>query len=141
MTQIPGPDDSESQPQQPEPPAQPGEPAAAPPPPPPSYGSAPPPSYGSVQPPSYGSAPPPAGGYVQQGAPPPNYLVWAILTTLFCCLPLGIVSIVFAAQVNSKFAAGDVAGAQESSNKAKQFAMWSAIAGVVIIGLYVLLVV
>ncbi|WP_010343070.1 CD225/dispanin family protein, partial [Xanthomonas sacchari] len=24
-----------------------------------------------------------------------NNLVWAILTTLFCCLPLGIVSIVY----------------------------------------------
>ena len=64
------------------------------------------------------------------GAPPPNYLVWAILSTLFCCLPLGIVSIVFAAQVNSKFAAGDLAGAQDSSAKAKQFAIWSAIVGV-----------
>ena len=41
----------------------------------------------------------------------PNHLVWAILSTLFCCLPLGIVSIVFAAQVNGKLAAGDVAGA------------------------------
>jgi predicted secreted protein len=66
------------------------------------------------------------------GAPPPNYLVWAILSTLFCCLPLGIVSIVYAAQVNTKFAAGDVAGAQDSSAKAKQFAIWSAIAGVIV---------
>ena len=24
----------------------------------------------------------------------PNHLVWAILSTLFCCLPFGIVSIV-----------------------------------------------
>ena len=37
----------------------------------------------------------------------PNYLVQAILTTLFCCLPLGIVSIVFATQVNSKLSVGD----------------------------------
>jgi predicted secreted protein len=58
--------------------------------------------------------------------------VWAILSTIFCCLPLGIASIVFAAQVNSKWAAGDVAGAQESSNKAKQWAIWSAVAGVVV---------
>ena len=32
----------------------------------------------------------------------PNNLVWAILTTLFCCLPAGIVSIVYAAQVNGR---------------------------------------
>ena len=34
----------------------------------------------------------------------PNYLVQAILTTIFCCLPFGIVAIVFAAQVNGKLA-------------------------------------
>ncbi len=41
----------------------------------------------------------------------PNYLVFAILTTVFCCLPAGVVSIVYAAQVNSKVAMGDIAGA------------------------------
>ena len=75
------------------------------------------------------------------GQPPPNNLVFAILTTLFCCLPLGVASIVFAAQVNSKWAAGDYAGAQEASDKARKFAMWGAIAGVVLIVLYIVLVV
>jgi heme/copper-type cytochrome/quinol oxidase subunit 2 len=72
------------------------------------------------------------------GTPPPNYLVWSILSTVLCCLPLGIVSIVFAAQVNGKWAAGDLAGAQESSRKAKQFAIWSAVAGIVVGILYVI---
>ena len=71
----------------------------------------------------------------------PNHLVWAILTTLFCCLPAGIVSIVYAAQVNGKLAVGDIAGARESSDKAKKWAMWSAIIGVVAIVLYIILVV
>lgn len=71
----------------------------------------------------------------------PNHLVWAILSTLFCCLPLGIVSIVFAAQVNGKLAAGDIAGAREASDKAKKFAMWGAIAGVVVLVLYAIFVV
>jgi hypothetical protein len=98
--------------------------------------SAPPPGGG------YGAAPPPPGNYGGPGgAPPPNHLVWAILSTLFCCLPLGIASIVFAAQVNSKFAAGDLAGAQDSSEKARKFALWGTIAGVVIGILYVVLVV
>ena len=52
----------------------------------------------------------------------PNYLVQAILVTIFCCLPFGIVAIVFAAQVNGKLQAGDISGAMESSRKAK---MWS----------------
>ena len=49
----------------------------------------------------------------------PNYLVYSILVTIFCCVPFGIVSIVYAAQVNGKLAAGDYAGAVEASNKAK----------------------
>jgi hypothetical protein len=52
----------------------------------------------------------------------PNYLVPAILATLFCCLPLGVVSIIFATQVNSKVQTGDTAGAMEASRKAKMFA-------------------
>lgn len=58
---------------------------------------------------------------VQQSSRPniSNYLVQAILVTLLCCLPFGIVAIVYAAQVNSKVTAGDIAGAMESSRKAK----------------------
>jgi Interferon-induced transmembrane protein len=56
------------------------------------------------------------GGYV------PNHLVWAILATLFCCLPFGIVAIVYAAKVDSLVAGGDYHGAVDASDKAK---MWS----------------
>jgi phage FluMu protein Com len=48
-----------------------------------------------------------------------NYLVEAILCTLFCCLPFGVVAIVFAAQVNGKLAAGDYQGAVEASRTAR----------------------
>jgi hypothetical protein len=51
----------------------------------------------------------------------PNYLVFAILATVFCCLPTGIAAIVYAAQVNGKLQAGDVLGAQAASKNAK---MW-----------------
>lgn len=94
------------------------------------------------------SNPPPPPGYQSYGAPgggasgpkPDTYLVWAILSTLFCCLPLGIASIVFAAQVDGKYNSGDYAGAVESSRKAKQFAKWSAIATVVVIAVYIVIV-
>ncbi len=55
----------------------------------------------------------------------PNYLVQAILVTCFCCMPFGIVSIVFAAQVNGKIGMGDIGGAQLASKTAK---MWCWIA-------------
>lgn len=90
-------------------------------------------SYPPAQPPY--NAPPPSwsGGPNQYYGPPPsNYLVWAILTTIFCCLPLGIVSIVFASQVNSKWAVGDTQGAYESSRKAKLWAIWSAVAALIL---------
>ena len=49
----------------------------------------------------------------------PNYLLQAILCTVFCCQPFGIVAIVFAAQVNGKLAAGDYHGAVSYSNSAR----------------------
>lgn len=62
----------------------------------------------------------------------PTYLVWAILVTLFCFLPTGIVAIVFASQVSSKLQAGDVPGATDASNKAKMWTIISAVAGVLL---------
>jgi hypothetical protein len=73
----------------------------------------------------------PPAPYQAQGARPQNYLVWAILTTIFCCLPLGIVSIVFAAQVDGKLASGDYAGAVASSENAKRWAIIAAVVGVI----------
>ena len=71
----------------------------------------------------------------------PNYLVPAILTTVFCCLPFGIVSIVYAAQVNGKVAAGDRTGALESSRNARMWAWISFGSGLVLIVGYLIVVV
>jgi hypothetical protein len=57
-------------------------------------------------------------------------MVPAILVTLFCCLPLGIVAIINANKVNTMLAAGDYNGAVTASNQARQWTMWAAIAGV-----------
>jgi hypothetical protein len=79
-------------------------------------------------------SPPPSSG---AAANIPNYLVPAILSTVFCCIPLGVISIIFAAQVNSKIAAGDIAGATESSRKAKMF-MFIAVGGGLLIWVLVI---
>ena len=65
------------------------------------------------------------GVVLPPGTAIPNYLVFAILTTVLCCLPAGIPAIIYAAQVNGKLQAGDVAGATAASNNAK---MWCWIA-------------
>lgn len=91
--------------------------------------------------------PPPQPGMQTSYAPQssqsdvPNYLVQAILTTIFCCLPLGIVSIVYAAQVNGKVAAGDRAGALESSAKARMWAWISFGVGLALIVVYLIVLV
>ncbi|HEY5311929.1 MAG TPA: CD225/dispanin family protein [Pirellulales bacterium] len=69
----------------------------------------------------------------------PNYLVQAILTTLCCCLPFGIVAIVYAAQVDGKVAGGDYAGAMQSSNSAKTWCWVAFGLGLAINGGYALL--
>ena len=68
----------------------------------------------------------------------PNHLVGAILTTVFCCQIGGIIAIVYAAQVNSKLAQGDIAGAQAASNTAKNWIVANIIIGAVIGLLYML---
>ncbi len=51
--------------------------------------------------------------------PPPNYLAPAIIVTILCCWPAGVVAIVKAASVNSKWYSGDYRGAREASESAK----------------------
>jgi hypothetical protein len=106
--------------------------------PPPGYG-APPPAYGYPQP-GYGN---PTYGYggVPSGPKPDSYLVPAILTTLFCCLPSGIAAIVFAAQVDSKYARGDYEGAVASARNAKVWTWVSVGLGLVAIVLWVVFLV
>ncbi|MDR2281504.1 MAG: CD225/dispanin family protein [Gordonia sp. (in: high G+C Gram-positive bacteria)] len=84
-------------------------------------------AYSSPQPyggPQYGVA----GPGFRPSAEPDNHLVWAILSTVLCCLPLGIVSIVKSASVSKLWAQGDYAGAQRAADDAKKFAIWSAVA-------------
>lgn len=80
---------------------------------------------------------PVTGQVIPPGTSVQNYLVFAVLTTVLCCLPAGIPAIIYAAQVNSKLLAGDLAGAQAASNNAK---LWCWIAfglGLVTVGISV----
>ena len=94
------------------------------------------------QAPAYNAAP--AYGNPQPQAPntqvvPPNYLVWSILVTLFCCIPGGVVAIVYSTQVSSRFQQGDYAGANESSRNARKWVIISAIAAAAVWVIYAII--
>ncbi|CAN5883342.1 hypothetical protein BH09ACT7_BH09ACT7_51790 [soil metagenome] len=98
----------------------------------------PPGNYPPPPPPSGGGYPPPGQGV--PGAAPSNHLAIAILTTLFCCLPFGIVSIVKASSVNGLWAGGRYAEAEAASAAAKKWAIWSVVAAVVAYVIYGILI-
>lgn len=106
------------------------------PPPPPATPPTPPygggPGYGGPGGPGY-------GGMNPGGTPPKNWLVESILVTLFCCLPLGVVGIINASSVNTKWAQGDYAGAQEASANAGKFTKIGLFVGLGVGVLYVIL--
>jgi len=73
----------------------------------------------------------PAAGQLQ----PKTWLVESILVTIFCCLPFGIAGIVNAANVSSRFNAGDIEGANRASKQAgkwTKWAFWLGLAGIII---------
>lgn len=71
---------------------------------------------------------------------PDTHMVGAILVTLFCCVPFGVVAIIKASQVSSCYSSGDYAGAIQSSNEAKKWIIWGIVSDIILILLYLLLI-
>lgn len=65
----------------------------------------------------------------------PDYLIWNVLSTLFCCMPIGIAGIIFSIQTNSAKTRGDFEAAARHSSTAKTLLIVGACVG----GLQVLL--
>lgn len=63
---------------------------------------------------------------------PQNWLWLGICTTLLCCLPFGIASIVYSSKVDSAWNQGNIQGAYEYSNKAKMWGLISAGTGLLV---------
>ena len=64
---------------------------------------------------------------------PPTNLVWAIISTILCCLPTGIVAIIYALKVTNKYREGDIDGAKRAS----EVGAWWCIATIIMGILYV----
>lgn len=74
------------------------------------------------------------------GPKPTSYLVLAILSTIFCCLPFGIVSIVKASKVDSLWNAGRYMESQDASRKARNWAIAAIATSAVVAILYIVFV-
>ena len=68
-----------------------------------------------------------AGAQPSEPCPPTN-LVWAIISTVLCCIPAGIVAIVYATKVTKKYNAGDIEGAKRAS----EVGAWWCIAAIIL---------
>lgn len=92
-----------------------------------------------------GTTPPPQQQWqtTSYGQPAQRVDPWlwqSIVATVLCCLPTGVVAIVFAAQANSAISAGNWAEAQRKAQQAKTWTLISIVAGVLaIIGFFILI--
>lgn len=71
----------------------------------------------------------------QQRMPETN-LVWAILCTVLCCLPLGIVSIIKATSVEKLWYQGRYQEAMDASRSAKNYALVGALSSLIFLIIY-----
>lgn len=84
--------------------------------------------------PAYNAPQWPASG--PSTAKPANYLVWSIVATVLCCLPIGAVGIYHSIQVDKRWSTGDYAGAARASKTARTLLIVAAAVGVVVGLLY-----
>jgi len=66
------------------------------------------------------------------GGTVPNYLTQAILVTLCCCWPIGIVAIISASKVNTHLARGEYEQAVRESENAKKWCWVSFVLGIIV---------
>jgi hypothetical protein len=69
----------------------------------------------------------------------PNYMTQAVMVTLCCCIPFGIVAIVKASSVNTLLAKGEYEQAVAASEEAKKYCWIGFVLGIVANGAYLAL--
>jgi len=76
----------------------------------------------------------------RSSSPPKNWLVESILVTLLCCLPFGIVSIIYATKVDTLWSSGQFEAAEQASRDAGKWVKIGFFIGLVSIAFYFLFV-
>ncbi len=74
-------------------------------------------------------------------APPKTWFIESILVTIFCCMPFGVVGLVYAIQVRSMIEIGRLDLAEKFSKQAKTWTIISFFVGLFFVFIWVLLVI
>ena len=61
-----------------------------------------------------------------------RYMVISILATIFCCIPFGIVAIVYSSKASKLLSLGDISNAMVASKKAKTWIIVAVVVGIVV---------
>jgi len=92
--------------------------------------------------PGVAATPPVAGATGAAGAAAVRVDTWlwqSIVVTLLCCLPIGIVAIIFSAQAQAAINVGDHAKAQEKARLAKTLTIVAVVLGFLFVGGWILM--
>lgn len=76
---------------------------------------------------------------INPGNKPKSHLVLAILVTICCCIPFGIVSILYGSKVEGAWAGGRYDEAIRCSKLAKRWAIWGLFINIVVWVAYIVL--
>jgi hypothetical protein len=74
------------------------------------------------------------------GYPPKSWMVESILVLIFCCLPFGIVGVVYASKVDGLYHSGRYAEAEQASRDAGKWTKIGFFLGLAVIALYIILI-
>lgn len=86
----------------------------------------------SAEPTSFHRHVPPAPAPYETREPmPPTYMLWAILSTICCCFPAGIVALFFSMSVSSRYYAGDIERARRNSRMTEIWIIVSVVLGLI----------
>ncbi len=78
--------------------------------------------------------PPQTNQHAQQAWPkcPPTNMVWAVLATVLCCVPLGIVAIVYSTKVSKHYYAGEFERAEHYSEVSAWWCIGAIVGGIIL---------
>ena len=62
---------------------------------------------------------------------PSTYFPWAIVTTLLCCFPAGIIALIYSTMVESRYSRGDYYGSVKASETALLWCIIALVFGLV----------